>query len=113
MKLFQLSVKAISDLRAIAVFTQRRWGREQRNIDTKQFDETREGYRKFPLGSRVIFYKQTVSQQIQGIRILHKRMDVSEARILAPIQASCQFSSVTISNACTGEVCNGCPSKFL
>ena len=93
MKPFQLTNMAKSDLKDIALFTSRRWGREQRNIYVKQFDESfwllaenpdigkacddiREGYRKFPQGSHVIFYQQIGSQHILIIRILHKSMDV-------------------------------------
>ncbi|EGR4140684.1 type II toxin-antitoxin system RelE/ParE family toxin, partial [Vibrio cholerae] len=43
----------------------------------KSCDEIREGYRKFPQGSHVIFYHQIGSQQIRVIRILHKSMDVN------------------------------------
>lgn len=93
MKPFQLTNMAKSDLKDIALFTSRRWGREQRNIYVKQFDESfwllaenpdigkacddiREGYRKFPQGSHVILYQQIGSQNILIIRILHKSMDV-------------------------------------
>ena len=94
MKPFILTAAAKMDLRDIALFTQRRWGKEQRNVYLKQFDESlwllaenpdigkscdeiRQGYRKFPQGSHVIFYRQTGSQQIKVIRILHKSMDVN------------------------------------
>jgi len=94
MKPFQLTNKAKSDLKDIALFTFRRWGREQRNIYLKQFDESfcllaenpdigkncdeiRDGYRKFPQGSHVVFYQQIGSQNIQIIRILHKSIDVN------------------------------------
>ena len=94
MKPFNLTIAAKTDLRDIALFTQRRWGKEQRNIYLKQFDdsfwlsaenpdigktcdEIRNGYRKFPQGSHVIFYRQIGSQQIKIIRILHKSMDVN------------------------------------
>jgi toxin ParE1/3/4 len=94
MKPFQLTNKAKSDLKDIALFTSRRWGREQRNIYLKQIDdsfsllaenpdigktcnEVRDGYRKFPQGSHVIFYQQIGSQNIQIIRILHESMDVN------------------------------------
>lgn len=94
MKSFQLTLKAKSDLKEIALFTLRKWGRDQRNAYLKQFDgsfwllaetpsigkacdEIRAGYRKFPQGSHIIFYKQTGSQQILIIRILHKSMDVT------------------------------------
>lgn len=70
------------------------WGKKQRNIYLKQFDESfwllaenpdigktcdeiRIGYRKFLQGSHVIFYLQIGSQQIKIIRILHKNMDVN------------------------------------
>ncbi len=73
MKPFQLTNKAKSDLKEIALFTFHRWGREQRNVYLKQFDESfwllaenpdtgkacdaiRDGYKKFPQGSHVIFY---------------------------------------------------------
>lgn len=94
MKPFTLTISAKNDLKDVAIFTARRWGKEQRNFYIKQFDdsfwllaenpdigkgcnEIRNGYRKFPQGSHVIFYKQIGSQQIQIIRILHKSMDIS------------------------------------
>ncbi|EWH10906.1 Plasmid stabilization element ParE, putative [Catenovulum agarivorans DS-2] len=94
MKSFQLTLKARNDLKEIAVYTQRRWGKEQRNIYIKQFDDAfwllaenpnigkacdqiRQGYRKFSQGRHVIFYKQLENQQIQIIRILHNSMDVN------------------------------------
>ena len=97
MKPFKLTILAKSDLKDIALFTQRKWGREQRNVYLKQFDdsfwmlsenpdigkscdEVRDGYRKFPQGSHVIFYKQTGNQEILVIRILHKSMDVNPLR---------------------------------
>jgi len=46
----------------------------------KSCDEIRDGYRKFPQGSHVIFYKQMGSQEILIIRILHKSMDVNPVR---------------------------------
>lgn len=94
MKPFNLTVAAKADLRDIALFTQHRWGKEQRNVYLKQFDdsfwllaekpdigkscdEIREGYRKFPQGSHLIFYQQTCSQHIRIIRILHESMDIN------------------------------------
>jgi len=96
-KPFKLTVSAKADLKDIALFTQRKWGKEQRNLYLKQFDESfwmlsenpvlgrrcdeiRDGYRKFPQGSHVIFYRQTDSQEILIIRILHKNMDVNPIR---------------------------------
>lgn len=97
MKPFKLTVSAKADLKDIALFTQRKWGKEQRNLYLKQFDESfwmlsenpvlgrrcdeiRDGYRKFPQGSHVIFYQQTDSKEILIIRILHKNMDVNPIR---------------------------------
>ncbi|USD64465.1 type II toxin-antitoxin system RelE/ParE family toxin [Vibrio sp. SCSIO 43136] len=94
MKPFQLTNRAKLDLKDIAIFTARRWGREQRNLYLKQFDdsfwllaenpdigkicdEIRQGYRKFPQGSHVIFYRLIGNQKIEIIRILHKSMDVN------------------------------------
>lgn len=94
MKPFSLTLAAKTDLKEIALFTQRRWGVLQRNVYLKQFDaafwllaknpeigkacdEIRPHYRKFPQGSHVIFYRQNGSQSIRIIRILHKGMDVN------------------------------------
>ena len=92
MSAFALTNKAKADLRAIAIFTEERWGKEQRNLYIKQFDDAfhllvdsplagkvcdyiKDGYRKFPLGSHLIFYKEH-NNVIEIIRILHKSMDV-------------------------------------
>ena len=93
MKPFDLTRKARADLRAIAIFTEEQWGVEQRNVYIKQFDDTfhmlaasplvgkncdevMPGYRKFPQGSHVVFYKEGSNCVIEVIRILHKSMDV-------------------------------------
>lgn len=89
---FQLSKEAKNDLRTIAIFTENRWGRAQRNLYIKQLDEAflmlahnpdlgiscdyiRNGYKKFPQGSHMIFYKGSASATILVMRILHKNMD--------------------------------------
>ena len=93
MKPFALTNQAKADLRAIAFFTEQSWGKEQRNLYVKQFDDAfhllatsplagkdcsylRAGYRKFPQGSHIIFYKMGTTSVIEIIRILHKSMDV-------------------------------------
>lgn len=92
MSAFRLTKKALGDLRSIARYTQKTWGREQRNkylskLDEsihilavephlgRKCDEVRQGYRKFHVGRHLIFYRQ-VASQIEIIRILHERMDV-------------------------------------
>ena len=92
MKQFNLSVKAKQDLKDIAIFTESRWGRDQRNFYLKQIDssftllanklhlgkpcdEIIKGYWKFPHGSHMIFFKRTDADTILIVRILHKRMD--------------------------------------
>lgn len=92
MEQFQLSKEAKNDLRSIAVFTENRWGRTQRNLYIKQLDEAflmlvqnpnlgiscdsiRDSYRKFPQGSHIIFYKRDAKSNILVVRILHKSMD--------------------------------------
>ncbi len=93
MNIFTLTRRAKADLKSIAKFTEKRWGREQRNIYIKQFDETfrvladtpeiggycdyiKENYQKFPQGSHIIFYRKATKKSIIIIRILHKNMDV-------------------------------------
>lgn len=100
MSSFRLSAKAKSDLKLIAVFTERRWGKDQRNHYLHQFDACfrklaenpsmgtvcdtiRPGYRKFPNASHVIFYRMGEGSCLEIIRILHNRMDVSPKRFEA------------------------------
>lgn len=91
---YSLTNAAKADLKSIAAYTQRRWGKEQRRLYSKQFDDAfllfannpdtgvscdhiKEGYRKFPTGSHIIFFRITSQSEIQIVRILHKRMDVA------------------------------------
>jgi toxin ParE1/3/4 len=77
----------------IARFTQNRWGREQRNLYLQMLDisfhqlvanplkgmdcsEIRIGYRKLNTGSHVIFYRQTLADAIEIVRVLHGHMDI-------------------------------------
>ncbi len=93
MKLFALTRKATGDLRAIAIYTEERWGKEQRDLYVRQLDDAflmlgnaplvgktcdyiKTGYRKYPQGSHIIFYKDGSAGGIEIVRILHKNMDV-------------------------------------
>lgn len=90
---FSLTEKAKSDLKAIARFTQKRWGREQRNLYLKSLDDCfrqlssnpamgrvcdgiKPGYLKFPAGSHVVYYRNRADNSILVVRILHEAMDV-------------------------------------
>lgn len=92
MTTFKLSRKAFEDLKDIGRYTHNKWGISQRNKYLKQIhscfsqlsespdigfnsDHIADGYRKFPQGNHVIFYK-TASDNIEIIRIIHKSMDV-------------------------------------
>lgn len=87
---FRVSRAARQDLLRIGRFTEHRWGKAKRNHYLVQLDEAFQlicenssigspcddvcpGYRKFPEGSHVIYYRVTDSVEI--IRILHERMD--------------------------------------
>ncbi|MBW1727051.1 MAG: type II toxin-antitoxin system RelE/ParE family toxin [Deltaproteobacteria bacterium] len=89
---FRLTAKALNDLKSIGRFTQKMWGREQRNIYLSKLDESfhlladqpflgtarddiRENYRVYHVGRHLIFYRQHPAY-IEIIRILHDRMDV-------------------------------------
>ena len=93
MKSFELTKETKEDLRKIAGFTEKRWGRDQRFLYIKQFDDVfhvlsknpllgkhceyiKKGYRKFPQSSHIIFYREEKNSKIIIIRILHKNMDV-------------------------------------
>ena len=91
---YSLTNAARADLKSVAAYTQRRWGKEQRRVYSKQFDDAffllsnnpdagvtcdhiKEGYKKFPTGSHLIFFRVISQNEIQVVRILHKRMDVA------------------------------------
>jgi len=92
---FTLTEKAKADLKSIAAYTQRKWGKEQRKIYALQFDDAfhmlsnapdvgntcdyiKPEYRKFPIGSHLIFYRRESQTKIEIVRILHKHMDVKK-----------------------------------
>lgn len=93
MRKFKLSAAADADMRNIAAHTLRQWGQPQRDAYIRELfeafgrlaetppiatrvDAIREGYKKFPQGSHVIFFRESENHGIEIIRVLHKRMDV-------------------------------------
>jgi toxin ParE1/3/4 len=84
---------AKADLKEIARFTQNRWGHDQRNLYLQMLDvsfqqladnplkgkdcsDIRLGYRKLNAGSHVIFYRKTLVDTIEIVRVLHGHMDI-------------------------------------
>jgi len=97
MRAFVLTNRAEYDLKEIGRYTQKTWGRDQRDIYLRMLDlsfhqlaanpligadcsEIRSDYLKFNAGSHVIFYRQTLGDLIEIVRVLHGRMDI-EARL--------------------------------
>lgn len=93
MRAFDLTKSAQADLKSIAIYTQEHWGSRQRNAFLKEMDQVfhslaknpamgrtcdhiREGYRKFPHGAHVIYYKQIEKEDLLIVRILHSSMDL-------------------------------------
>jgi toxin ParE1/3/4 len=89
---FRLTKLAKADLRSIGRYTEKTWGREQRNRYLAQLDgsfhalannpekgrscdEIRQGYRKYQVGRHLVFYRPAEGG-IAIIRILHERMDI-------------------------------------
>ena len=91
---FKLTPAANNDLKDISRYTERKWGREQRNqyltaLDSrfrwlgenaeygKSRDEIKEGYLCYPEGRHVIFYRK-VKNHIEILGILHQNMDFKQ-----------------------------------
>ncbi|MGL4178689.1 MAG: type II toxin-antitoxin system RelE/ParE family toxin [Dermatophilaceae bacterium] len=91
MKLYRLTPAAQQDLSEIWDYTQQRWDAAQAEtylseIDVairriaadpvrgRSCDEIRPGYRRYAIGSHLVFYRET-PDSIDVIRILHQRMD--------------------------------------
>lgn len=90
---FILTKKAKADLKAIGRYTKETWGPEQRNryltmLDNRFHDlaahplkgrdcsDIRPGYRKHGVGKHIVFYRQSETDDIEIVRVLHERMDV-------------------------------------
>ena len=90
---FQLTNKAKSDLKDIAIYTQNTWGKRQRNHYLATLDksfytlstdhmkgrdcgEIRSGYRKYQVGKHIVFYREVHENLIEIVRILYERMDI-------------------------------------
>ena len=97
---FRIKAAARADLKGIAKYTEQAWSREQRNSYLTELDQAfhrlaknnefgkacdyiRSGYRVFPVGSHLVFYKIDAGKAVEIIRVLHNRMDVS-SRFLKP-----------------------------
>ncbi len=89
---FRLTKKAIEDIKNIGRYTQKNWGRDQRNLYLSRLDDSfhliakepqigivcdyiKPGYQKYHVGRHLIFYRQS-SPYVEIIRILYDRMDV-------------------------------------
>ena len=89
---FILTNSAKADLKNIGRYTQEKWGIEQRNryltlldrgfhdlainpLIGKDCNDVRAGYRKFPVGKHLVFYRQLKTEQIEIVRVLHEPMD--------------------------------------
>jgi toxin ParE1/3/4 len=88
---YVLSHRALADIEEIWDYTERRWdadqaerysrvlkeGIEQVVRDSRRgrpCDHIRPGYRKYPIGSHVLFFR-VLEERIEIVRILHQRMD--------------------------------------
>jgi toxin ParE1/3/4 len=91
---FRLTNEAMCDLQEIGRYTRNHWGQEQRNryltlLDAafhqlasrpdkgKDCSNIKDGYRKFNVGSHVVFYHRINSDMIEIVRVLHSRMDTT------------------------------------
>lgn len=92
---FIVSKRAFDDLLQIGRYTQKEWGKSQRNAYLKQLDksfqalattpligasceEIRQGYRKYAVGKHLVFYRQAANATIEIVRVLHGSMDVEQ-----------------------------------
>lgn len=95
MTIFRVTPQAMEDLRSIARYTEKTWGRERRVEYLEALDkrfqwlanypqsgkerlDIHAGYRSFPEGQHIVFYRlQNNSVEILGV--VHKHMDIDAA----------------------------------
>ena len=92
-KKYSISIKALSDLEEIWLYTFEKWSNEQADryynliIDEinnickskkagKSMEHIRAGYRASKVKSHLIFYRQPDEENIEVIRVLHEQMDI-------------------------------------
>ncbi|WP_295438175.1 type II toxin-antitoxin system RelE/ParE family toxin [uncultured Thiodictyon sp.] len=90
---FVLTKAAKDDLKSIGRYTQATWGPDQRNRYLRLLDagfhtladnplmgtdcgDIRPGYRKHRVGKHLVFYRQSGTDEIEIVRVLHQGMDV-------------------------------------
>lgn len=90
---FTLRPKAVQDLADIWNYTVQTWGESQADDyiqdlnrsfvslskhpgKGKSCDDIREGYRKYPVGKHIVFYRQMSQTEIEIIRVLHQARDI-------------------------------------
>jgi toxin ParE1/3/4 len=87
-KTFALTSKAKADLRAIAIFTEERWGKEQRNLYIKQFDDAFHMLANAPLAGKACGYiKNGLNKKQEGKR--------GQAQVLIPSSSGHRFEPFT------------------
>ena len=91
--IFEISEKANEDLENIWLYTYENWSQEQADRyynlilneteyisehfeSGKSFEHIRKGYRSTKVKSHLIFYRKSIIDTIEIIRILHQRMDI-------------------------------------
>jgi toxin ParE1/3/4 len=91
MSRFVLSPRARADLDGIWHYTARKWGIDQAERYLRRIaeavalitetptigqncDNVRDGYRKYPVGSHVLFYRE-INDGVDVVRVLHQQMD--------------------------------------
>ena len=95
MSAFRISNAAIADMLDIGRYTQKAWGLSQSNLYLKRLDKSFHiiakepkigrscdnviyGYRKYPEGKHIIFYRIADDKVVEIMRILHQAMDIFE-----------------------------------
>jgi toxin ParE1/3/4 len=89
---YVVSPRAQRDIEGIWDYTAERWNLPQAEIYIRgvwaaiqtiaadprvgrSADDVRPGYRRYPIGSHVIFYRMTADGMIDVVRVLHSHMD--------------------------------------
>jgi toxin ParE1/3/4 len=72
---FKLRAKAKVDLKDIALYTDNRWGREQRNLYLKQFDDTFHAIAETPsIGKACYFIKKIIENFRKAAMLFYIKM---------------------------------------
>lgn len=90
---YRITEKALEDINAIWFYTAANWSVEQADryynlifdeieyiaenfMEARSYESVKPGYRVSKVKSHLIFFRKAWNEEVEGVRVLHERMDL-------------------------------------